>query len=39
MYSFFDDPRIAGGSKECVKAEQRVGEDFILGSYVTIQEE
>jgi len=29
IYSFFDDPRIAGVFKECVKAEQRVGEDFI----------
>jgi hypothetical protein len=32
IYSFFDDPRIAGVSKEYVKAEQSVHEDFILGT-------
>jgi hypothetical protein len=28
IYSFFDDPRISAVSKDCVKAQQRVCENF-----------
>src|SRR4030095_137875 len=33
-FSNFDDPRISGVIKDHVKAEQRMVEDFILGTFL-----